>query len=683
MVGFAEIIIMFVVVVVFGLMLVAGLLLIAAKRPAVLVVGAMLGLLLLVVAGMSIAGLVVVGQVAGVRATERSGVNTYPDELKVGALPSPAPMLSQQATISPQPVMPPPVMVPSEHSSTSYHTTWRIAFVPFVLVLGLFAVVVVGVIRQLFRKRQECGRSGWGARASIAAIIGVPLFFLLFRLGIYPVQTYVPHAVEVPLQGDHAFSESMSRAMQTQADAAERIREHQQRVAEMNRQYANAGSKLAHMREEQLATMQRQKIASAEAAQEEAARRLAAINSQLKHFIATVDINELIAMFEAPEIELPPVSPEAQAITAPAMVAISSSSASPPLAAIAVAAAATDAAAPNTIAVVDSNGAAASASAGGNSKAVVAENGESSTTEGTVAIAKNGTRADESHAAEPSEPASDTADAGHLEEHTASADPVHKPSTAADEPREHSHDQAAAAASVGDSSNHPHGSTTHSEHDPLPHWARDPNSVSADSSHQMIATDEYATTAECRRATDIYLMLKTAERVHAIGGRQYFAEERPSLTFHGSAVWADGQMLLDARSGNSHDYRMNVLQRMGIGIDQIRRAIVRDQHIASRESPRSFGTMYTQYTLVEFTPEFDKELRRHWHTYRRGERFAVIGVGTASVLGLLTLVFGLLKIDTWTKGYYTKRLFLGVPAAIIGGIVLIGSVGGYFLNLIF
>ena len=41
-------------------------------------------------------------------------------------------------------------------------------------------------------------------------------------------------------------------------------------------------------------------------------------------------------------------------------------------------------------------------------------------------------------------------------------------------------------------------------------------------------------------------------------------------------------------------------------------------------------------------------------------------LGAGGVLGLLGLCYGLLKVDTWTKGYYTKRLFLGVPAAIIG-----------------
>ena len=56
---------------------------------------------------------------------------------------------------------------------------------------------------------------------------------------------------------------------------------------------------------------------------------------------------------------------------------------------------------------------------------------------------------------------------------------------------------------------------------------------------------------------------------------------------------------------------------------------------------------------------------------RRSERFAVVGAGAGSVLGLVGLALGLLKVDTWTKGYYSKRLFLGVPAAIIGGLALL------------
>jgi hypothetical protein len=67
---------------------------------------------------------------------------------------------------------------------------------------------------------------------------------------------------------------------------------------------------------------------------------------------------------------------------------------------------------------------------------------------------------------------------------------------------------------------------------------------------------------------------------------------------------------------------------------------------------------------------------RRWEELRRGERFAVVGAGAGSVLGLIGVVFGLLRVDTWTKGYYTKRLFLGVPAAIIGVLALLGLAAG-------
>ena len=51
---------------------------------------------------------------------------------------------------------------------------------------------------------------------------------------------------------------------------------------------------------------------------------------------------------------------------------------------------------------------------------------------------------------------------------------------------------------------------------------------------------------------------------------------------------------------------------------------------------------------------------------QRTEAFKVVSTGAVLLLGLLGGVFGLLKVDTWTKGYYTKRLFIGLPLAILG-----------------
>ena len=86
---------------------------------------------------------------------------------------------------------------------------------------------------------------------------------------------------------------------------------------------------------------------------------------------------------------------------------------------------------------------------------------------------------------------------------------------------------------------------------------------------------------------------------------------------------------------------------------------------------RSFGPMKKLYLQIEFTPAVDRELRRHWDAGERRERVAMVGVGAGSVLGFIGLLFALLKVDTWTKGYYTKRLFIGVPAAIIGALLLL------------
>ncbi|HEY3392214.1 MAG TPA: hypothetical protein VGK58_05885, partial [Lacipirellulaceae bacterium] len=106
------------------------------------------------------------------------------------------------------------------------------------------------------------------------------------------------------------------------------------------------------------------------------------------------------------------------------------------------------------------------------------------------------------------------------------------------------------------------------------------------------------------------------------------------------------------------------LEKAGITIDYIHHEIARDEYL--EEVERSFGKMLKLYTQIEFTPAVDNELRQRWQISQRQERFALVGLGATSVLGLLGLAWGLLKVDTWTKGYYTKRLFIGVPLAVIG-----------------
>jgi hypothetical protein len=156
----------------------------------------------------------------------------------------------------------------------------------------------------------------------------------------------------------------------------------------------------------------------------------------------------------------------------------------------------------------------------------------------------------------------------------------------------------------------------------------------------VIVTDEFATKEECDREADRLLLQATYAHIQVL--RQRFDR----------GPWPEP----------AEPYPL------GITIDYIRREIARDEYLETVE--RSFGPMKKLYTLVEFTPAVDRELRARWDGYRRQARLATVGAGAGLVLGVLGLAWGLLRLDTWTRGYYTKRLFVGVPAAIIGGWLL-------------
>jgi hypothetical protein len=136
---------------------------------------------------------------------------------------------------------------------------------------------------------------------------------------------------------------------------------------------------------------------------------------------------------------------------------------------------------------------------------------------------------------------------------------------------------------------------------------------------------------------------------------------------HGS--FDPGQWFFDHTGGSVwDDPRIKKLQAMGITAEYVEREIGKDEYLETTE--HSFGPMKKLYTLVEFSPAVNRELRQRWDAIERRERFSMVGLGATGVLGLLGMVWGLLKIDTATKGYYSKRLFIGVPAVIIGATLL-------------
>jgi hypothetical protein len=116
------------------------------------------------------------------------------------------------------------------------------------------------------------------------------------------------------------------------------------------------------------------------------------------------------------------------------------------------------------------------------------------------------------------------------------------------------------------------------------------------------------------------------------------------------------------------------LESMHLGNVYIRRELLTDVYVADGEA--SFGPTKTAWGLLEFTAAQDQQLLEAWKRYARRDGMAITAVISSLVVAGLGVVLGLLKLDTWTRGYYTKRLFLGVPAAIIALVALLAATIG-------
>jgi hypothetical protein len=203
--------------------------------------------------------------------------------------------------------------------------------------------------------------------------------------------------------------------------------------------------------------------------------------------------------------------------------------------------------------------------------------------------------------------------------------------------------------------------------EPRPSWVSKPAKRVGNVRRDVVTTDEYATVDECYWAADRLLQLKTYEHIQRLLGTAYDSNRALDLRSEALSVEGDSPWVLTQ------------LNKAGITVDYIHREIAKDEYLEKVE--RSFGPMLKLYTLIEFPPSIDSELRQRWEASQRQERFASVGFGATSILGLLGLAWGLLKVDTWTKGYYTKRLFIGVPLGMLGLLglltLIIETLAGY------
>jgi hypothetical protein len=113
---------------------------------------------------------------------------------------------------------------------------------------------------------------------------------------------------------------------------------------------------------------------------------------------------------------------------------------------------------------------------------------------------------------------------------------------------------------------------------------------------------------------------------------------------------------------------------MGISTEYIRRELCPEEPYVETVHA-SFGPMLKVSALLEFNERQDEFLMDAWKAYARRAGIKNMGALSLLVLSGLGLLYGMLKLDTWTRGYYTKRLFLGVPAVIIAVVAAVAMLG--------
>ena len=180
---------------------------------------------------------------------------------------------------------------------------------------------------------------------------------------------------------------------------------------------------------------------------------------------------------------------------------------------------------------------------------------------------------------------------------------------------------------------------------PTPDWVLRPPGLVGNVRKVVVSAGPYKTLDECHRELERQMRDVVTQRVAEL-----------------------------ARAAAGHYVYSPELDWLNIGTDYILRELCTEPEYIE-DVDASFGPMKKAHLLLEFTAAQDAELLKRWKTFARRDRLAIAGLGGAFVVGCLALAFGLLKVDTWTRGYYSKRLFLGVPAAIIGVVWLLWFLG--------
>jgi hypothetical protein len=94
--------------------------------------------------------------------------------------------------------------------------------------------------------------------------------------------------------------------------------------------------------------------------------------------------------------------------------------------------------------------------------------------------------------------------------------------------------------------------------------------------------------------------------------------------------------------------------------------VIKERHREEVQEEYPIDEGIKQHALLVFTPQAAEHFRQEWRMILQERRLLLFAAAVAVLLGIVGTIFGYLKTDTATRGYYTGRLRLAAGVMIIG-----------------
>lgn len=106
--------------------------------------------------------------------------------------------------------------------------------------------------------------------------------------------------------------------------------------------------------------------------------------------------------------------------------------------------------------------------------------------------------------------------------------------------------------------------------------------------------------------------------------------------------------------------------QLEIPLDYVRQHVWKDTYREQRDFATAGDNMVRLHARLEFDAAVSQYLRQRWEALLSRNRVAFAAGSFGLLLGLLATLYGYLRLDTLTKGYYTGRLKLAALAIVAG-----------------